>query len=431
MYYQNVLPITKPLLFIGRLVNRKLKQSLYSRADNARWIKNEIVQMGSAYIKMGQLVASRSDIFEKEYIQELQDLHDNVDPINFDTIYPMLVNAYDTPNDIFSIIHETPIATASVGQVHKGTLRYNNNEVAIKIRKPNVIEDFTNDFDVMIMIMEFIKKCYPNSRKVQDLYEMIKMCSRNILKELDFNNERHNIKIMCETFAYESSIYIPRVYTHLSNESILVMEFIDCSTIHRIRDVNISNQLMRVMIMKGINNGYIHGDLHRGNIGLQLNEYGEYRFILFDFGLILKLDKRVIHQLLYALSFNDVDIIVKVLLHENVIITIDDDYDNSVLQLRKIAVYVKEYLQHLDIMRLIDDIKSDPYIDIQMVKFRLNENYFLISRTLTLLEGTCKGLSDDFSYVNTMIQGILDININMNMLIDKVKFDFEHLTQTK
>eukprot|EP00959_Pyramimonas_sp_CCMP1952_P106111 2218688-Pyramimonas_sp.AAC.1 len=65
---------------------------------------------------MGQLVASRSDIFEKEYIQELQDLHDNVDPINFDTIYPMLVNAYDTPNDIFSIIHETPIATASVGQ---------------------------------------------------------------------------------------------------------------------------------------------------------------------------------------------------------------------------------------------------------------------------------------------------------------------------
>ena len=55
----------------------------------------------------------------------------------------MLVDAYDTPEDIFSIIHETPLATASVGQVHKGTLHYNNNEVAIKFRKPNVIQEFT------------------------------------------------------------------------------------------------------------------------------------------------------------------------------------------------------------------------------------------------------------------------------------------------
>lgn len=430
MHYQNVLPITKPVLFFGRLVNRKLNQSVYSKTDNARWIKNEIVKMGPAYIKMGQLVASRSDIFEKEYIQELQDLHDNVDPINFEKIYPMLVDAYDTPEDIFSHIHETPLATASVGQVHKGMLRHNNKKVAIKFRKPNVINEFTNDFEVMLMIMKFVKKCNPNSRKVNDLYEMIKMCSKNILEELDFNNEIRNIKIMSEIFAYESSIYIPRVYTHLSNESILVTEFIDCTTIHPIRDVNISNQLMRIMIINGINNGYIHGDLHRGNIGLQVDDYGEYKFILFDCGLILELDKHIIHQLLYAISLNDIDIIVKILLQENVIIVTDDGSD-SVVQLRKIAVYVKEYLQHLDIMRLIHDIKTDPSIDIQTANFRLNENYFLISRTLTLLEGTCKGLSDDFSYVNTMIQGVLDINVNMDMLIGKVKFDFEQLTKTK
>ena len=88
--------------------------------------------------------------------------------------------------------------------------------------------------------------------------------------------------------------------------------------------MNISNQLMRVMIINGINHGYIHGDLHRGNIGLQVDEYGEHKFILFDYGLILKLDKHVIHQLLYALSFNDVDIVVKILLQENVIIITDN-----------------------------------------------------------------------------------------------------------
>ena len=428
MYYKNALPLTKPLFFYTRLINRTLYRKTYTQRDNARWIKNEIVKMGPAYIKMGQLVASRSDIFDEPYIEELQDLHDNVDPIDFDTLKPLLIECYETPDDIFSVIDETPIASASVGQVHKGRLRYNNSEVAIKFRKPNVVEDFTNDFKVMLDIMKVIKNFNPRSRKVQDLYEMIKTCSLNILKELDFNNECQNMKLMNETFTNESSIYIPKVYTSLTTDAILVTEFIECSTIHSLNNINISNQLMRIMIINGINKGYIHGDLHRGNIGLKINEFGEHEFILFDFGLILEIDKKIINQLLYALSFNDVDVFINILLKEKVIIVQENDFD-SIAQIRSIALYVKDYLQHLDIMKLVNDIQMDTTIDLQNTKFRLNEKYYLISRTLTLLEGTCKGLSDDFSYVRTMMQGLLDIDINFDMLIGKIQFDINRLTK--
>ena len=106
MYYKNAFPITKPFLFYGRFINRTLTRKTYTQSDNARWIKNEIVKMGPAYIKMGQLVASRSDIFDEPYIEELQDLHNNVDPIEFDVLKPLLVDYYDTPEDIFSLIDD-------------------------------------------------------------------------------------------------------------------------------------------------------------------------------------------------------------------------------------------------------------------------------------------------------------------------------------
>jgi len=131
---------------------------------------------------------------------------------------------------------------------------------------------------------------------------------------------------------------------------------------------------------------------------------------------------------LYALSFNDVDVFIDILLKENVIIVQDNDFD-SISQIRSIALYVKDYLQHLDIMKLVNDIQMDTTIDLQHTNFRLNEKYYLISRTLTLLEGTCKGLSDDFSYVRTMMQGLLDIDINFDMLIGKIQFDINHLTK--
>ena len=425
---QESVPFGKPITFIGKYISRSISKKLQlrriSKKDDAKWIKDEIINLGPAYIKMGQLVASRSDIFDEIYTNELISLQDNVNPIDFSLLNDVLITEYENRhNKIFDYVDINPIACASIGQVHLAKLHYNQNTVALKIQKPEVKSSFEKDFNVMLSVLNVFNIFYPNSRNINDLYEMIKQCSISILSELDYRNEKQNMDTMRRTFKMDSHIYVPKVYNALTTEKVLVMEYVKCEPLNRLRGSNISNLLMKSMIINSINYGYLHGDMHKGNFGIINNEY-DYTFVIFDCGLILDIEKNIMTQLLYAISINSIDVFINVLVKYNVII-IKDDYESSIKELKLLVGFLLEYINNLDIKQLVTNVQNN--LNLESNNYTLNSKYFLISRTLTLLEGTCKGIDDGFSYKDVMMKALIELDITPDMLLGKISFDMEQM----
>lgn len=423
--------IRKPITFLGKYISRSVSRRLNNRhvslTEEAKWIKNEIVTLGPAYIKMGQLVASRSDIFDEVYTNELISLQDDVPPIDYVYIDDVLRTEFDNVHmKIFEHIDETPIACASIGQLHLATLHYNKNKVALKVQKPGVELSFEKDFKLMLSILEFFNFLYPNSRNINDLYDMIKQCSISILSELDYRNEKQNMDIMRNVFQ-DDTVYVPRVYDALTTQKVLVMEYVECQPLKALRGSNVSNVLMKSMLVKAVNNGYLHGDMHKGNFGIIVNRY-DYTFVMFDCGLILDVDKQIITQLIYAISINSIDTFVAILIKYDVIV-IKRNFEKSIKEIEQLVSFVSDYINDLDINRLIDKIKNN--LNLEQTDYTLNPKYFLISRTLTLLEGTCKGMNDNFSYRDVVMKSLVELNITPDMLLGKISFDFEQMNNQR
>lgn len=270
-------------VFTDATVRRERLKRLHSR--NAYHLRARMIEMRGMLIKIGQFLSSRVDILPEEYTTELSKLQDQVPPADISDIMKRVVREIGQPDEIFASFDETPIASASLGQVHAARLR-SGDRIAVKVQYPGIEEVIEADIRTLSFIIKILKTLY---RRV-NLDVIYSEFSRIIREELDYIQEGRNAEAFARNFADNPKIRIPAVYWEYTTSKVLTLEFLDGTKITDIDAIDAQgiDRKETARILAGaycqmfFNDGLFHGDPHPGNIFVRPGP----EVILVDFGMV-------------------------------------------------------------------------------------------------------------------------------------------------
>ena len=219
--------------FLGQTTRNKISP-FRSDADNKELLKEDfperlrlmLQELGTTFIKFGQLLASRPDLVGERISEELSQLHDDNPPVGYEDIKEMIETELGgNIEDLFAEFSKTALATASIAQVHEAKLP-TGERVAVKVQKPNVAEIVETDLSIMKFIANESDR-FNTSLKHLNLPAVLHEFDKSIHKEMDFDNELMNIKHLNDNFIYNDKIIVPTTYPDYSTEKVLTMEYVD------------------------------------------------------------------------------------------------------------------------------------------------------------------------------------------------------------
>ena len=431
MEINNFKQYSKTIRFVGRVAKEILTTT--NKNTLAKNIKNDIVRMGPVYVKIGQIVSTRTDIFPSHITNVFKDLQNEVEYMRYDEVEGIFESQFNERIDVhFSSFDETPLAAASIGQVHRGVLRDHNREVAIKVLRKDIESVFNNELSAIINIIRFTNKVNKN-KNTTDLLSILQELYNNIKYETDFNEELNNMVKFREILEGNDNILVPRIYKRLSSKEILTMEYLPAIKITDVSTINnyeLSTNLMKSFVLMVLNDGYIHCDPHPGNIGI--NDGG--KIVLYDFGMVKRFDvniKEYFRRIVFALMNRSGTELMEFMLTSGILEakeskgkTIDTLTGYETIVLERMLGYVYNYLNTLDIQILMKSILEDQYIDVDDIPFEFDTQLVYLFKSFSTLEGVCKQLYPDFNYIDFLSEVILEF-FDMNMIMDKMVFDIK------
>lgn len=258
---------------------------------DAYLLKETFEKLGVTYIKLGQFIASTPSLFPKEYVVAFADCLDNTTPIAFGQVLAVLESELahlGGVDAVFAHIDPAAIASASIAQVHKATLK-TGETVAIKVQKPHVETIIATDLGVLHGLFWTLEKVVP-SFKMASLAPMIDEIKTRMADETDFVAEsrhlRHFAKFLADS--RNQNIIVPSVYDHLTTKRLLTMSFVegrslvDKEAFGAVNPAVVMGQVLDTWLLSLVMTGEFHADLHAGN--LLLTADGKVAFL--DFGLV-------------------------------------------------------------------------------------------------------------------------------------------------
>ena len=397
----------------GRVVGVRLRQSFE--------------ELGPAFIKFGQLLSTREDIFDPAFIREMKKLRDNVPSVPFGEVRNIIEEGLGASmDDIFQSIEPEPIGTASIGVVFRGTLK-NGKDVVIKVRRPGIEKMIEVDFSIVKMLVAQAEKISEDI-KFLGVSRVVDGFAMSLRPELNFNIEALN----CQRFGtvlknYDTDkIYgIPEVHTQYTRENILVMEFLDGVPFTDVKEINRRMEVVKPKLAAGISvfmktflsEGFFHADLHGGNFFLMKDD----TIGLIDFGLMGRLSKKgrqsfvaIIYSLL---TFN----------YENLIYEFLDvaeyekipDVEKMILEAREVlSPYIGLTTRQIN----YDIVLQHIFAVLRNNRIYLPREWFIVFRAMTTLDGVNRSLGLDFDLYSIMEKDIAEIikdNINKDEIIEE------------
>ena len=263
-------------------------------------IRRTLEELGPSFIKLGQLMSTRADLFPPEYIHELTKLQDQVPPVPFGEIRRLIETELKQPLErLFDHIDPTALAAASVAQVHTARLK-SGEKVAVKVIRPGIHKRIRKDLQVMYYFADRFERNFALGRIVGAV-NLVKEFERTIVRELDMLIEAGNIERFTRSFAEVDEIYIPKVYWDLTAKSVLVMEHIDGIKMDRVDEIRRHGIDPEAVAMIGLRSfsrqlmaaGIFHADPHPGNTIVMRDG----RVSLVDFGIVGYLDEETMMQI--------------------------------------------------------------------------------------------------------------------------------------
>jgi ubiquinone biosynthesis protein len=336
---------TRRALEVGRVARRgKLLRVLAevgvagnrpATREGARAFREGLEELGTTFVKLGQLLSSRPDLLPDVYIGELEQLVDDVPPFPFDEARRIVDD--DIGLDAFSRLDDEPLACASIAQIHAGLLR-TGREVVVKVRRPGIEEEVALDLELLRSLTSFAEGRSQTARLLQ-LSPLADELETHLSAELDFLEEAHGSELIARIVAEHEHLVVPDVVHPYVTERVLVQERIagervmDTHTLEPERAQVLARELFRAYVQQITVYGVYHADPHRGNI--LLTEDG--RLALLDFGLIGRIDddtRRSLGLLLLALAQNRADDVADLILGLS-LTTLRSDEAGFVQELRR------------------------------------------------------------------------------------------------
>lgn len=268
-------------------------------------------ELGPTFVKLGQILSTRVDIFDAEWIEEFEKLQSNVAPIPVASIDELIESYLGRPmGEVFRSFDSVPVGSASIAQVHKAVLS-DGETVAVKIKRPDIEPIIQADLRILTHLAGLIESEIPEVRRYQPV-QMVQYFARSLAKETDLSVELRYMQRFGQTFDSDPSVRIPRVYPDISNRQILVQEHIGDTLLKDIRietlDAPMRTQLAAritdTLFTMILQQGFFHADPHPGNIFIG----SDGRITLIDFGLVGHLSstrRREIVDLINALTRKD------------------------------------------------------------------------------------------------------------------------------
>jgi ubiquinone biosynthesis protein len=285
--------IVKRLSLHGQLspLDRLRYAHLHQEEDKnaAAHLRQAFEELGPSFIEFGQLLSTRHDLVPETFARELGQLFWHTRPVSWEQIKRALPEGYTAPDSPFSAIHPEPVASASIAQIHRATLREDGAEVVIKVQRPGIDKIIASDLAVLRMLALLMEKYLPESRPLNPI-QMVEEFANSIDQELDFILEATTMSRFSRVFANDPSILVPMTYWELTYPRILVMEYIDGIPLDEIDRLllagvdleRIAQRLLRAFLKQIFQFGFYQADPHPGNF-LALSDD---RIAFIDFGLV-------------------------------------------------------------------------------------------------------------------------------------------------
>ena len=280
-------------VFCSRFIVESIRDRRFSKPAALRALGRAMRLMleglGATFVKVGQIMSTRPDLLPSEIIAELVQLQENVRPFAVAEVRRIIEEDLRRPiAEMFDDFDATPIASASVAQVHRAKLKGSGALLAIKVRRPSIARWADLDRSIILGIAHALE-LIPSMRLVAPVESARQFCAA-INRQLDFRREAANNLRFRANFADKAYVVFPRVYENLSSERVLTMEFVEG---YRERDFTavgidpkkVAGLGLRVFCKMAFIDGFIHADLHPGNIRFMRDN----RIALFDLGLTAEL----------------------------------------------------------------------------------------------------------------------------------------------
>jgi predicted unusual protein kinase regulating ubiquinone biosynthesis (AarF/ABC1/UbiB family) len=275
---------------IKRFLSKENREARYKKIYTlqAKKFAKTAVTLGGLIIKLGQFVSSRVDILPKEYTDILAELQDSVASFETKIVVNRIEQELSESIDVlFENFNYTPVAAASLGQVHKAILK-NGETVAIKVMRPGIEDIVALDLSTLKMLIRFAQR-FTKVEKFVDLDDVYQEFDEVITEELDYKKEAKNLETFRDQFAEFPGVSVPHVYEEFSTSKVLVMEFVEGVKINEIDQLEEKvnhKKLAKVLYLSYLKqlmeDGFFHADPHPGNLLVK----NDGTLVYIDFGMV-------------------------------------------------------------------------------------------------------------------------------------------------
>ncbi len=393
----------------------KNNQKSRVQIKRARWFTNQLIDLGSAFIKIGQLLSARPDLIPNTWIQELSKLQDQVPNFSFAQVEETIRNELGSNfNKIDKIICD-PVGSASLAQVHRATLK-DGKKVVFKVQRPNLKELFIIDLGIMQQIAGLLQK-NKNWSRGRNWVEIAKECRKVLMKELDFNCEAQYAARFRQQFLDDENVEVPEVIWDMSSEKVLCLSYLEGTKISDLeklksQEIDLSKiaEIGAISYLKQlVNYGFFHADPHPGNLAVS----SEGKLIFYDFGMMGNISNNLQTRLggmVKAAALRDASTLVSQLQQAGLI---SKDIDIGPVR-RLVRLMLKEALTPPFSPNIIEKLSGDLYELVYETPFQLPVDLIFVMRALSTFEGVGRMLDPGFNLVSVTKPYLIELMTSNN-----------------
>lgn len=381
-----------------------------SRLDLPVRIRLAMTELGPTFVKLGQILATRVDVFPPAWIAEFEQLHSNVPAVPFEQLRPGLEAKYGQPLEVlFDDLETQPFAAASIAQVHRAKLK-DGTRVILKLRRPDIVAKVEADLRILAHLARLVEFEMPEMRRYRPV-QIVGQLRRSLLNELDLAKEARNLTVFARNFADDATVTVPKVYWDYCGEMVNVQEELRGIPAGDLAAAEAAGMDLQLLAARGADavlkmilvHGHYHADPHPGNVlFLAGNRVG-----MLDFGMVGRLTETRRAQLidyLGALINKDEQALLNVLTVWAGDAEIDED---------KLAYDLTEIIFSYDDLPLreirIGPLLSDVTAVLRENQLSIPPDLTLLFKALITLEGLGHQLDPEFHMVDHLEPFVVEV----------------------